>query len=335
MDDMVLQENWSGSNDVCNLLRTIWGTVYLNGHFEAKPQVYCIPKENERERDKTSLLKKRRAAEGTVRAPSPARAAVAVDRLQSGTIWSEEHSRDWKTENPWLDSWLCATRGWNSIRTPLVCTLVFFPLTLLSCFFFYKAKGLLVSGLWSRQGTFLRGAQAPFLDTSQCCTFFPPSLPWFPLSNHFSPTFPHRSTLFSYILWLSYLVSVRAHHPLLSWDACLRSSDSNPSRSSHSPLCHLTLPLLAFSITLLGFCLFGKDCWVFDVCRCLWFLPGSRGAQGESALCSDNVGLQGGSWDCFSAPTLLGRVFNRYRCTVLLPGERFGLGGRDYTWLDN
>ncbi len=217
-----------------------------------------------------------------------------------------------------------------------MCTLVFFPLPLLSWFFFLQSKGF----CWSRgceadKEHSSGGPIAPFLDTSQCCTFFPPFLPWFPLSNHFSPTFPHCSTLFSYILWLGYLVFVRTHHPLLSRDSCLRSSDSTPSQSSHSPLCHLTLPLLAFSITLLGFCLFGKDCWVFDVCRCLWFLPGSRGAQGVSVLCSDNVGLQGGSWDCFSAPTLLGRVFNQYRCTVLLPGERFGLGGRDYTRLDN
>ncbi len=49
MDDMVLQESWSGPNNVCNLLRTIWGTSYLNGRFEAKPQVYCIPKESKRE----------------------------------------------------------------------------------------------------------------------------------------------------------------------------------------------------------------------------------------------------------------------------------------------
>lgn len=54
-----------------------------------------------------------------------------------------------------------------------------------SCFFLFtspvflfstKQRVLLVLGLWSRQGTFLRGAQAPFLDTSQRYTFFLPSL---------------------------------------------------------------------------------------------------------------------------------------------------------------
>lgn len=46
---MVLQESWSGLDNVFNLLCTIWGTSYLNGCFEAKPQGYCIPKESERE----------------------------------------------------------------------------------------------------------------------------------------------------------------------------------------------------------------------------------------------------------------------------------------------
>lgn len=265
--------------------------------------------------------------------PPHTKAEVAVDWLWSGTIWSEEHSRDWKTENPWLDSWLCATRGWNSIRTPLVCTLVFFLSTspvFLFFFFFLQSKGFCWSwGCEADKEHSSGGPRRPFL-THLSVALSPPPLPQFPLSNHFSPTFPLPSRLFfSYPLWLGYLVSVRTHNPLLSRDACLRSSDSNSSWCSLSLLRHLTLPLLAFSITLLGFCLFGKDCWVFDVCRCLWFLPGSRGAQGESALCSDNAGLQRGSWDCFSAPTLLGRVFNQYRCTVPLPGERFGLGGRD------
>ncbi len=185
----------------------------------------------------------------------------------------------------------------------------FFPLTLLSCFFFYKGKGLLVSGLWSRQGTFLRGAQAPFLDTSQCCTSFPPpslgslspttSAPLSPIAQLFSLTFSDSAT--------SYLsVPTIPSSPVMP--ASVPLTQTHPG-ALISPLCHLSLPLLAFSITLLGFCLFGKTVESLTFCRCLWFLPGSRGAQGESALCSDNVGLQGGSWDCFSAQRFLAGVF--------------------------
>lgn len=110
--------------------------------------------------------------------PPHTQAEVAVDWLWSGTIWSEEHSRDWKTENPWLDSWLCATRGWNSIRTPLVCTLVFFSLPLLSSFFFLQSKGFCWSwGCEADKEHSSGGPRRPFLThLSVALSLPPPSL---------------------------------------------------------------------------------------------------------------------------------------------------------------
>ncbi len=239
----------------CNLLRTIWGNI-LSKWFTLKRN-HRSTVSLKRARDKTSLLKKRRAAEGTVRASSPARAAVAVDRLQSGTIWSEEHSRDWKTENPWLDSWLCATRGWNSIRTPLVCTLVFFPLTLLSCFFFYKAKGLLVSGLWSRQGTFLRGGPGALswhISVLHFLSPLPPLVPslqplqpHFPPSLNFSLTFSDSATSYLSVPTIPSSPVMPASVPLTQTHpgALIRPFAISPSLCSHSPsLCWASVCLV-------------------------------------------------------------------------------------------
>ncbi len=210
-----------------------------------------------RARDKTSLLKKRRAAEGTVRASSPARAAVAVDRLQSGTIWSEEHSRDWKTENPWLDSWLCATRGWNSIRTPLVCTLVFFPLTLLSCFFSTKQRVCWSRGCEADKEHSSGGPRRPFLTHLSVALSFPPpslgslspttSAPLSPIAQLFSLTFSDSATSYLSVPTIPSSPVMPASVPLTQTHpgALIRPFAISPSLCSHSPsLCWASVCLV-------------------------------------------------------------------------------------------
>lgn len=141
-----------------------------------------------------------------------------------------------------------------------MCTLVFFSLPLLSSFFFLQSKGFCWSwGCEADKEHSSGGPRRPFLTHLSVALSPPPlSLSWFPLSNHFSPTFPLPSRLFSLTLYdsaTSYLsvptipsspempasVPLTQTHP----GALFRSFAISPSLCSHSPsLCWASVCLV-------------------------------------------------------------------------------------------
>lgn len=213
--------------------------------------------------------------------------------------------------------------------------LFFFSLTLLSSYYSTKQSVCWSWGYEADKEHSSGGPRRPFLTHLSVALSFPlpplvPSLQ--PLQPHFPPivrlfslTFSDSATSYLFVPTIPSSPEMPASVPLTQThpSALFRPFAISPSLCSHSPsLCWASVCLVKAVESLTS-----VDAYDF-----------SQAPEGprERVLCALKTwACKEGAGTLFSAPALLGRVFNQYRCTVLLPGERFGLGGRDYTRLDN